>query len=211
MQISATVNSGLRRVPTWPIYVITLLYIVWEFWRALNQTGPYLVEPINVLERAYGKAGLILLVAGLVITPLRDLAGINLIRFRRAIGLSAFALVLAHLLVFAVLDVQSLSRVWTETLERPYVTLGMASFLLLVPLALTSNNLAMRKMGAALWRRLHKLTYPAVILAALHYIWLSRGFQIEPLAYLLAILALVLWRYRHLLGAKRRNLSQQKG
>lgn len=195
MDFAGKLNAGLRRVPAWMIYVAGLLYASWEFWRALNQMGPYLVEPINVLERTYGDIALKLLVAGLVITPLRQWAGVNMIKFRRAIGVTAFFFVLAHFLVFAILDVQSIERVWTEIIKRPYVTVGMASFLMLVPLAMTSNNLSMRRLGAATWRRLHKLTYPAAVLAAIHYLWLVKGFQIAPILYLLAILGLVALRY----------------
>ncbi len=202
MSMSATINGALRKIPAWPLYIIVAGYVVWEFWRALNQIGPYLIEPINVLERAYGKAGLILLVAGLMVTPLRNWTGVNLIKFRRAIGVTAFFVILAHFLVFAVLDVQSASRVWTEIVERPYVTAGMVGFLLLVPLVLTSNNLALRKMGTAAWRRLHKLSYVAVILGALHYLWLSRGFQVEPLVYLLLSIGLVALRYRQIVWRK---------
>ena len=195
MAIAGTINQGLRRVPAWLIYVAGAAYALWEFWRALNQFGPYLVEPINVLERTYGDIALKLLVVGLLVTPLRNWFGINLIKFRRAIGVTAFFFVLAHFLVFALLDVQSLARVWTETVKRPYVTVGMLSFLRLIPLAFTSNNLSVRKLGAAAWRQLHKLTYPAAILAALHYLWLAKGFQIEPLVYLALIVGLVAQRY----------------
>lgn len=195
MSVSATINGILRKVPAWPLYIIAAIYAVWEFWRALNQIGPYLVEPINVLERAYGEIALILLVAGLAVSPLRQWAGVNLIKFRRAIGLCAFFFVLAHFLVFAVLDVQSVGRVWTEIVKRPYVTVGMAGFLVMLPLAVTSNNLALRRMGATAWRQLHKLTYVAAVFGAVHYLWLVKGFQIEPIAYLVAILALIGARY----------------
>jgi len=195
MQVSQTIKGGLRRVPAWTIYIVGAVYAAWEFWRALNQIGPYLVEPINVLERAYGEVALILLVVGLVVTPLRNYLGINLLKFRRAIGVTAFFFVLAHFLVFAILDVQSVGRVWTEIVKRPYVTVGMASFLMLIPLAVTSNNLSVRKMGAAAWRKIHKLTYPAAILGAVHYLWLVKGFQLEPIIYLLVILGLVALRY----------------
>ena len=195
MDIAGTVNGALRKIPAWTIYVGGTLYAVWQFWLALNQIGPYLVEPINVLERAYGEVGLILLVVGLMVTPLRSWTGINLLKFRRAIGVTTFFFILAHFLVFAILDVQSVSRVWTEIVKRPYVTVGMASFLMLIPLAVTSNNRSVRKLGAATWRKLHKLTYPAAVLGAIHYLWLVKGFQLEPLIYLGVILALIVTRY----------------
>lgn len=202
MSLAQPINGVLRSVPAWPLYILGAAYAGWEFWRALNQLGPYLVEPINVLERAYGEVALILLVVGLLVTPLRKWTGVNLIKFRRAIGLTAFFFVLAHFLVFAILDVQSVGRVWTEIVKRPYVTVGMASFLMLIPLAVTSNNLSVRKLGAATWRDLHKLTYPAAILGAVHYVWLVKGFQLEPLIYLGVVIALVATRYVKL-GGKR--------
>lgn len=199
MNVAGKLNGGLRRIPAWIIYVVGAAYALWQFWLALNQIGPYLVEPINVLERAYGEVALILLVMGLTVTPLRKWTGVNLLKFRRAIGVTAFFCILAHFLVFAVLDVQSVSRVWTEIVKRPYVTVGMASFLMLIPLAVTSNNLSVRKLGAASWRKMHKLTYPAAILGAIHYLWLVKGFQLEPIIYLLVILGLIGTRYASLL------------
>jgi sulfoxide reductase heme-binding subunit YedZ len=114
--------------------------------------------------------------------------------FRRAIGVLCFFFVAAHLLVWAVLDVQTVARVWADIVDRPYVTIGMAGFLLLLPLGLTSNNWSVRKMGAAAWRKLHKLVYPAAVLGALHYVWLAKGFQLEPLLYMAAILGLLALR-----------------
>lgn len=194
MLFSQKVNSGLRRIPAWPIYVLTALYIVGMFYRAANgQMGP---EPINALEREYGETALQLLILSLAITPLRNWAGINLIKYRRAIGVSAFFLVLAHFLVWAVLDVQSFGRIWEETIKRKYVTVGMIAFVLMVPLAFTSNNWSIRRIGPLAWRKLHKLAYPAAALAGVHYIWLVKGFQIEPLLYMGAILGLLVFRIK---------------
>lgn len=196
MDIAGPINAALRRIPAWTLYIAGAAFAAWHFWLALNQVGPYLAEPINVLERKYGEVALILIVAGLVVTPLRKFVGLNLLKFRRAIGVTAFFYVLAHFLVFAILDVQSLARVWEEVVKRPYVTVGMASFLMLIPLAMTSNNWSLRKLGAASWRKLHKLTYPAAILGAVHYLWLARGFQWEPIIYLAIIGALLALRYK---------------
>lgn len=194
MDIAGPINRTVRRVPAWTIYVAGAAWAAWLSWQAL--TGAIGVEPVNILERSYGLLALKLIVAGLCVTPLRKYAGINLIKFRRAIGLTAFFYVLAHFLVFAVLDVQTLGRVWTEVVKRPYVTIGFASFLMLIPLALTSNNLSVRKMGAAAWRKLHWLTYPAAVLGALHYVWLVKGWQATPLTYLAIVAALLATRIR---------------
>ncbi len=187
-------NTVLRRVPAWLLYIVGAGWAVWLFW--LAATGGLGVEPIEALEHRYGKLALQLIVIGLAITPLRRWSGLNLMPFRRAVGVTAFFYVMAHLLVWAVLDVQTLSAIWADIVKRPYVTIGMAGFGLLLPLAITSNDLAVRQLGAARWRLIHKLAYPAAILGALHYIWLSKGLQIEPLVYFLAIIGLLGLRIR---------------
>jgi sulfoxide reductase heme-binding subunit YedZ len=187
-----TLNGWLRRVPAWLVYVLGSAYMGWLFWRGV--TDFTLVEPIDWLERAYGLASLQLLVATLAVTPIRRFMGLNLLKFRRALGLLVFFFVLAHFLVWAVLDVQALSAVWADILKRPYITIGMAAFALLIPLALTSNNASVRRLGGAGWRRVHWLTYPIAVLGAVHYIWLARGFAIEPLVYLGLILILLATR-----------------
>ena len=192
--IVPTINGALRKLPAWLIYVVAALWVVGAFYlAATGQTGP---EPINTLERAYGAMGLKFLIAGLLVTPLRNLTGINLIKFRRAIGVTTFFLIVAHLMVWALLDVQSFSRVWSDIIKRKYVTVGMAAFVLMVPLAITSNNLSIRKMGPLVWRKLHKLVYPAALLGGVHYLWLVRGFQIEPIIYMAVILGMLTYRFR---------------
>jgi len=189
-----TLNGWLRKIPAWLIYIVGAAYAVWLFY--LGVTGGLGVEPINALEREYGEIALKLLIAGLVITPLRNWTGINLIKFRRTIGVTTFFFVLAHLTVWAVLDVQSLSRVWADIVKRPYITVGTAAFLMLLPLAITSNNRMVRKLGPVKWRKLHMLTYPAALLGAIHFVWLVRGWPLEPFVYLGIIIALLLMRIK---------------
>jgi len=184
-------NQSLRLVPTWLVYLAGLLWAVWLFY--LGLTGGLGVEPINALEREYGSVALKLLVLGLAITPLRTYVGINLIKFRRSVGLTAFFFVIAHLSVWALLDVKSVAAIWADIIKRPYITVGMVAFVFLIPLAVTSNNRSIRWLGAT-WRQLHKLAYVIAILAAIHFIWLVKGFQIEPIVYLAAILALLALR-----------------
>ena len=185
-------NGMLRRVPTWPIYFLGFAYMAWLFWRAA--TDITLIEPIDWLERSYGITSLQLLVATLAVTPLRRFLKISLLKFRRALGLLVFFFVLAHFLVWAVLDVQALAAVWADILKRPYITVGMAAFIVLIPLALTSNHASVRRLGGSGWRRLHWFTYPVAVLGAIHYVWLARGFAIEPLVYLGLILLLLATR-----------------
>lgn len=198
--VSDGLNSALRRVPPWAIYVLGVAHIAWLFW--LGATGGLGVEPISALEHALGLTGLKLLLAGLAITPLRRFAGINLIRLRRAIGLTAFLYITVHLAVWLVLDLQSIDRIWSDILKRPYITIGMTGFVLMIPLALTSNNWSVRKL-ATLWRRLHRLVYVVAVLGALHFVMLVKGFQIEPLLYLAGVVCLLALRLRRT-GSPRR-------
>ena len=144
-----------------------------------------------------GEWALMLMVAVLTITPLRRFLGLNLLKFRRAIGLLVFFYVLAHFLIWVVLDMGLLwQQILTDVVKRPYVTLGMAALAMLLPLALTSNNRSIRRLGAQRWQKLHKLTYPAALGGAVHYIWLVKSWPLEPFLYLAAILTLLAVRIR---------------
>lgn len=188
----ASLNDRLRRWPAWPLYLAGIVPVVWLFY--LGATGGLGVEPVKEIEHQLGLWALWLLIAGLAISPLARAFGLRLVKFRRAIGVLAFFYVLAHLLVWLVLDVQILSEVWKDILKRPYITIGMLGFVLMIPLALTSNNWSVRKMGAAAWQKLHRLTYAVALLGALHFVMLAKGFQIEPLIYLAVVIGLIALR-----------------
>lgn len=187
------INAFARRTPTAAAYILCALPAPWLFY--LGLTGGLGVEPIKALEHEYGQLALKLLIAGLAVTPLRRFAGVNLLKFRRALGLMAFLYVVLHLSVWLFLDVQAVGQIWADILKRPYITVGMLAFLLLVPLAVTSNNYSIRRLGLD-WRRLHKLVYPAILLGGLHFVMLVKGLQPEPLAYIVAILGLLALRVR---------------
>lgn len=192
-----TLNAALRRIsPNW-VYALGVLPLLWLIWQ-LN-TGALGVDPTKQIEHQLGKWGLQLLIAGLVVTPLRRFTGINLIRYRRAIGLLAFFYVSLHLATWLLLDIQlRWAEIWGDIVKRPYITIGMAGFLAMLPLALTSNNASVRRMGAAAWQNLHRLTYVAAVAGALHYIWLVKAWPPEPILYGLAVILLlalrILWR-----------------
>ena len=194
------INTGLRKIPTWVLYLILLIPGLLTLAAGLTDNlGP---EPINELEEELGEFALKLLILGLAVSPLLHFTRINLVRFRRAIGVMAFAYVMAHFLVWFLLDLQSLSHIWTEIAKRPYVTVGMAGFIAMTPLALTSNDLSVRRLGR-FWRVLHRLTYLVAILAGLHFIMLSKGFDVEALAHMVVILAFLALR----IGKWRRGLQ----
>jgi sulfoxide reductase heme-binding subunit YedZ len=182
------INRNARRLPVSFVYIVGLLPVPWLLY--LAQTGGLGREPIKALEHELGEIALQLLVAVLAISPLRRYAGFNLMKFRRSVGLLSFVYVTLHLLVWLVLDVGILSQIWADILKRPYITIGMASFLLMLPLALTSNNWSVRRLGPS-WHQLHRLTYVAAVLGAIHYLMLVKTIQLEPLLYLAAILGLL--------------------
>jgi len=184
-------NQLLRRLPVWAVYLLGALPAPWLFY--LGLTGGLGVEPVKALEHEYGELALQLLILTLAISPLRRLLGLNLMKFRRAVGLLCFFYVLCHLFVWLVLDVQILNQILTDIAKRPYITIGMGAFVMMLPLALTSNNLSVRKLGRA-WSRLHRLTYAAAVLGAVHFVMVSKGFQIEPLIYLGLVLFLLALR-----------------
>jgi len=184
-------NQNLRRLPTWVIYLLGVLPSGWLFYQGL--TGGLGVEPIKALEHEYGELALQLLVLSLAITPLRKHVGINLLKFRRAVGLLCFFYVVCHLLVWLALDVQLPGQIWADIVKRPYITIGMVGFLLLLPLAMTSNTWSIRRLGPR-WRKLHRATYVVGILGGVHFVMLVKGFQLEPLIYLALISGLLLLR-----------------
>ena len=185
------INQLLRKVPTWLVYIVGLIPV--PLFLYLAQTGGLGREPIKALEHELGELALKLIIVGLAITPLRKIVGLNLIRFRRAMGVLAFTYVALHLLVWLVLDVGILSQIWADILKRPYITIGMVGFVVMIPLAGTSNKWSVKRLGGK-WRRLHQLTYVAAALGGVHFILIAKGIQLEPLIYMAIILCLLAYR-----------------
>ena len=175
------------------IYIAGITPAVWTFYLGvMDQLG---ADPQNVLERTLGLWALRFLIATLAITPLRRLGGPNLVRYRRAVGLLAFYYASLHLTTYLVLDKNlDLAAVWADIVKRPYITIGMLAFAILLPLAVTSNGPMIRRLGAQAWQRLHKLVYVAAAGAALHFIMLVKAWPPEPLIY--AAIVAVLLGYR---------------
>ena len=185
------INSAIRSIPIWSIYFLGFLPAVWFFFLGFsNQLGP---NPITKLEHLLGEFALQILILGLSISPIRRFTSINLMKFRRSLGLLAFSYVALHLLVWLFLDVRILSQIWADIIKRPYITIGMLSFMAMLPLVLTSNQKSMKWLGRN-WFRLHKLTYLVCLLGAVHFVMVRKGFQLEPLIYLSVISLLLLAR-----------------
>lgn len=188
-----TINGWLRKLPTWVLYALAPIPgLVLFYWAVTNQLGP---DPLQVLERQLGKWALQMLIITLLVTPIRKWIGINFIKFRRAFGLTAFMYVCFHLLTWFVLDKQFFwGEILKDLIKRPYIIIGMVAFVILLPLALTSNNKVIRKMGPKSWNKLHKLSYVAVLAGAVHYMMVVKAWPIEPMLYVAAVVALLLVR-----------------
>ena len=159
-------------------------------------------NPIEELIHSLGKWGLKFLLITLAVTPLRKLTGWNwLVRLRRMLGLFAFFYVLLHFLAYAGLDQRfDLAIIFEDIAERPYITIGLTALLLLIPLAVTSTNGMMRRLGKR-WQKLHRLVYVVAILGVWHFYWQVKLDTLEALIYagmLAALLGyrLVNWRRR---------------
>ena len=152
-------------------------------------------NPIETLQDTFGIWGLRLLVLTLAITPLRDWTGqAALIALRRMLGLFAFFYLSLHFLTWLVLD-QGLywDGIVRDIAKRPYITIGFAALLMLVPLAITSTRGMMRRLGRR-WQQLHRLIYPIAILGVWHFWWQVKADYREPLTYAALLVLLLGWR-----------------
>ncbi len=152
-------------------------------------------NPIESITRSTGWWTLFFLMLTLAVTPLRKLSGANwLLRLRRMLGLFAFFYVSAHFITFIWFDHWfDVGEIFKDVLKRPFVTVGFAAFLLFLPLAFTSTNAMMRKLGRN-WQRLHRLIYAIAILGVIHFWWLVKRDLTEPIVFALVLAVLLGFR-----------------
>jgi len=153
-------------------------------------------NPVEALLHGLGKWGLNFLFLTLCISPLRQITGwVHWMRFRRMLGLTAFFYLFGHFAFYLAVDRGLDLRLLTEdVIERPYITVGLAGLLLLVPLAATSTRASMRRLGRR-WQTLHRLVYPAAVLGCVHYYWQVKADVREPLIYFTVLAGLLGWRW----------------
>jgi methionine sulfoxide reductase heme-binding subunit len=158
-------------------------------------TGGLTANPIDYITDTTGTTALTLLVITLAVTPLRRITGWNpLIRLRRMLGLFAFFYACLHVSTWIVLDwFFDVESMMLDVVERPFITMGMVTFLLLVPLAATSTSGMIRRMGRQ-WTRLHRLVYAAAVTAVIHFWWVVKADFREPRLWALALTALLVFR-----------------
>ncbi|HZX88997.1 MAG TPA: protein-methionine-sulfoxide reductase heme-binding subunit MsrQ [Rudaea sp.] len=175
------------------LFTTCLIPLAWLTWDALHDGLG--ADPVAALEHRSGDWALRLLLATLAITPLRRLTGrAELIRFRRMLGMFAFFYACVHLTIYLVIDLGAYwPQLFADIVKRPYITVGFAAWLLLIPLAVTSTRGMMRRLGRH-WQRLHRAVYVIALLAVLHFLWLVKADHREPLLYLAIFGALMLLR-----------------
>jgi methionine sulfoxide reductase heme-binding subunit len=194
----ATPPRGTRRPLLSRPWVLPLVYAAglvpaaWYFF--LGATNHLGADPVRTFEHLLGLWTMRFLLVTLLITPLREMAGVNLLRFRRATGLLAFWYALMHVLVYVVLD-QRLDwhTILADITKRPFLIIGMITFVILLALALTSNRFSIRRLKRN-WSRLHRLIYAAAALGAVHFIMSVKSWPPQPLVY--ATMVAVLLGYR---------------
>ena len=175
------------------VFLICLLPLVFLLAAAFSIAGQSLgANPIEALLHSLGRWGLKFLLITLAVTPLRRLTGWNwLIRFRRMLGLFAFFYILLHFVVYAVLDQGlDMAAIVEDVVKRPYITLGMAGLLMLLPLAITSTKGMMRRLGKR-WQKLHRLVYVIAVVGVWHFYWQVKLDTLDPTVYAV-VLAMLL-------------------
>jgi methionine sulfoxide reductase heme-binding subunit len=191
---------AIHKVVKPALFIVALVPLAWLFYRTVNNDLG--ANPIETINRFTGDWVLRFLMITLTITPLRLLTGWNaLLRYRRMLGLFAFFYACLHFLSFAWLDQNFvLADIVKDVIKRPYITVGFASFLMLIPLAVTSTNAMVRRLGAKRWQQLHRLVYAIGIGGVVHFLWLVKSDIREPLIYaviLTLLLGFRIWNRTH--------------
>ncbi|HET8783499.1 MAG TPA: protein-methionine-sulfoxide reductase heme-binding subunit MsrQ [Pyrinomonadaceae bacterium] len=171
--------------------LIPLALLAWDLYR--KQVGP---NPVEFVTRTTGMLTLVFLCLTVAVTPLRRIFGINsLVKFRRILGLFAFFYGSLHLLTYIWFDrLWNLAGVAADVVQRPFILAGMTAFLLMVPLAITSTNKMVKRIGGKRWAKLHRLVYLAAIAGVVHFWMLVKSDYSLPLTFGFIILFLLGYR-----------------
>lgn len=189
-----TLAAALKAPSAKPIlHLLCLLPFAALVWAAFNDGLG--ANPVEKLTHETGQWTLRFLLLTLAVTPLRQWTGIAVVmRYRRMLGLYCFFYVCCHFLIWFIADHSAdIAGMLEDIAKRPYITLGFSAFVLLLPLALTSNQAMIRRLGRK-WKSLHQLVYLVLLLGLLHFIWLVKADYLEPGIY--AIIGIVLLLHR---------------
>ena len=197
----------------WAVLGLPLALVGVDVYRELQVPGSALgPDPADELTRTLGSWAITLLLATLAVSPLSRLVRRPwLIRFRRMVGLWTFAYVMLHFVAYlGLLAGFQLASIADDVVKRPYITVGFAALLALIPLAITSTRGWQRRLGPR-WRSLHRLVYAIGIAACIHVLWLSKGSFVEPLVYGLALACLFGERIIFTIRSKQRRAARDSG
>lgn len=179
--------TSLKRL----VFVVALLPLSWLVYALLaDKLG---ANPIEAVTRDTGLWALRFIMVTLLISPLRQMTGVNaLVRFRRMLGLFAFFYACMHMLLYLGLDqFFDWQEIWLDIIKRPFITVGFVSFVLLIPLTFTSTDRMIKRLGGRRWKKLHYLIYLIVVLSCVHFYMLVKQDKTEPLIYLLIMILLL--------------------
>jgi sulfoxide reductase heme-binding subunit YedZ len=187
------------------IFTLCLVPLSLIVWRMVTDTPP---NPIEFITHALGDWTIRFICITLAITPIREiLRQPQLIRFRRMMGLYAFFYGSLHFATW-IFDKFSLTDMAQDIVKRPFITVGFAAYILMVPLAITSTKGMVRRLGFKRWQLLHRAIYLTAILAVIHYYWLVKSDIHRPLRYGAVVGALLLWRIGTWLRDRRKRPAQ---
>jgi sulfoxide reductase heme-binding subunit YedZ len=189
--VRAILTSKWTKVAVFLICLIPFGDLIWRIFK--SELG---ANPVEFLQHATGDWTLRFLIFTLCITPFRKVLNLpDLIRFRRMLGLFAFFYVCLHFITYLGPDQQfDLAAMWKDVAKRPFITVGFAGFVLLIPLAITSTAGWIRRLGGKRWQMLHRAIYFTAVFGVIHYYWLVKSDARKPLFYGALVGILLLWR-----------------
>lgn len=203
-----TREQRLRYLLKPAVFAVCLGPLFWAAWLAAS--GGLGANPIEATIRHFGDWGLRFLLIALAVTPLREITGFSVLaRFRRMIGLFAFFYVSLHLAAYVGLDqFFDWAAIWADIAKRTYITIGMAAFALLLPLAVTSTKGWIKRLGGKRWQALHRAVYAAGVLGVIHYFLMIKAGYREATVYAVILATLLGWR---LVARWRRRTAKTSG
>jgi sulfoxide reductase heme-binding subunit YedZ len=186
------INQNYLKVVIFTLSLVPIFYIIYQI--LTNQLGP---EPIKDITHHTGKWTLYFIVITLSMTPLKKITKLNIwINYRRMFGLFIFFYASVHLMTYVGLDYRfDLTSIGDDIIKKKYIFIGFSAWLLLIPLAVTSNK-RMIKILKDKWKKLHRLIYLISLFGGIHYLWLVKRDLTEPLIFLAVILILLAFRFK---------------
>ncbi|PDS73680.1 protein-methionine-sulfoxide reductase heme-binding subunit MsrQ [Rhizobium sp. L43] len=208
-ELSLAIRKRWQPASVWLLYVVGLVPAAWTFY--LGATDQLGADPVKTFELFLGIWTIRFLIATLAVSPARELFGWNYLRYRRALGLLTFYYALMHFTVYMVLDqAMDIHAVINDVLKRPFIMFGMAGLAMLIPLAVTSNNVSIRRLGKN-WIWLHRLVYIIAASGALHFALSTKILDLEQYIYVGLIIALILYRsYRPIARSRKKGQGRPR-